>query len=669
MPAGGSLVAKISVLGGGLAGLVATEMLSPFHSVTVLESADSLGGLGGGLSCKAGGDCTVCSACLLPELVERVSTHENVTVRTGVDLEEEDLEADALIVATGLEVAEGIQLSEYGAGRLEGVVTALEMDRRLRTAGEDPVRTPALKVPPEGGRIAIVQCVCSRDTGELPYCSRVCCAYSARLAMELRETYPDLVVDVFYMDLQREDAVSAREIDEAMATEGIEYIRSRPAAVQAVPGGGLEVLFEDTLRGEIETREYMSVVLSTGLAPSTGTRYLAGRLGLSTDDYGFLVTDPERPSRTSVPNVFAAGGATGPVDLVEASMGGMAAAAAVLGMLPPEWPGYPPRAIVIGGGPVAEDADSALRAAGADTGMVIGVPGKGLQRLEGEPLGFLARMGGPGSDAIFKLKGDMVIIVPEAGEGSYGPVPEDAKSVAVIMGEGPKALYLATSILDAVPEMRVDVLYREMQVAHMGMQELQLELAIRGVGFHRYKGKSLRTEETEVGSWEVSFVDDLDPGSGTALLMVDHVARPEHREAGPLVWPWFLSRHAPEGVPARNRLNVMPVLTPRRGVYTTLPSTVTTTAASLGGHAAAAMALHDFASGFPPMEEVAVVDPDKCAACLNCLRLCPHDAIVFDEEDRAAVVLVRACQDCGLCRGICPAEAIEMVPSAELEVG
>ncbi|UCC94228.1 MAG: NAD(P)-binding protein, partial [Thermoplasmata archaeon] len=47
MRSGGSLVAGILIVGGGLAGIVAAEMLSPFHSVTVLETADSLGGVGG----------------------------------------------------------------------------------------------------------------------------------------------------------------------------------------------------------------------------------------------------------------------------------------------------------------------------------------------------------------------------------------------------------------------------------------------------------------------------------------------------------------------------------------------------------------------------------------------------------------------------------------------
>jgi heterodisulfide reductase subunit A-like polyferredoxin len=496
----------------------------------------------------------------------------------------------------------------------------------------------------------------------------VCCAYSARLALELRQRYPSVHVDVFYMDIQREDAVASAQIDDAIAREGIEYIRSRPAAVQQVPGGRMEVLYEDTLEGEIRTRDYDMVVLSTGLVPSEGTRYLAKRLGLTTDESGFIATGPEGPAQTSVPHVFAAGGATGPVDLVEASMGGMAAAVAVLARHPPKWPGYPPRVIVVGGGPSAEAADRAARAAGADTSMLIGAPGGGLQRLEGEPLGFLARMGSPGSDPIFKLKGDIVIVAPDRGDASYGPIPEGVGSIAILMSDGPEALLLASEVLDALPDTRIDVLFLDLQVATMGMQELQLDLAGRGVGFHRYRDGSLKVEDGEEGGRVIRFIDPLTPDLEELTLSIDHLARPGTQPKADLVWPWFLSRYAPLGVPPGRRLNVLPVLTPRRGVYTTTPATATTTAAALGGPAAAAMALADYAQGFPLMEEVAVVDPEKCAACLNCLRLCPHDAIVFHDETRAALVLVRACRSCGICRGICPGEAIEMVPRDELEV-
>ncbi len=661
-------MAEILIVGGGVAGLAAAKTLSPFHKVTIVDTSSRLGGIGGTLSCKAGADCTVCTACTFPELIEEVVTDPNVTVRTDVTLEDEVLEADSVIVTTGLDVADGGQLAEYGAGRLDGVMTALDLDRALRTEGEGISGPEGLDIPAQGGRVAIVQCVCSRDTGELPYCSRVCCAYSARLALELRQVRQDLRVDVFYMDIQREDAVSAAQIDQAMADEGIEYIRSRPAGVQEVPGGGLEVLFEDTLAGEIRSREYDAVVLSTGLVPSEGTRQVARRLDLATDEHGFIATGADDPVRTSSPNVFAAGGATGPVDLVEASMGGMAAAAAVLADHPPEWPGYPPRVIVVGGGPSAEAADRAAKAAGADTSMVLGLPGNGLQRLEGEPLRFLARMGSPGKDSIIRLEGDTVIVAPDRGAAVYGPVPQEAASLAILVAEGPEALLLASRVMDERPGTAIHMLYRDMPVATLGMQELQLDLAERGVGFHRYGGKGPRMEGGNGGPVTVSFTDELVPDLEVVVITVDHVAVPTRAEAPHLAWPWFLSRYAPSGVPPGGRLNVQPVTTPRRGVYTTVPANATSTAAVLGGPAAAALALADYARGYPLMDQVAVVDPEKCAACLNCLRLCPHDAIAFDDNTRAALVMVRACQSCGMCAGICPGEAITMVPRDDLEV-
>ena len=363
-------------------------------------------------------------------------------------------------------------------------------------------------------------------------------------------------------------------------------------------------------------------------------------------------------------------------------MGGMAAAGAVLAERPPEWPGYPPRLIVVGGGPAAEMADRVAKLAGADTSTIIGVPGKGLKRLEGEPLAFLARMGVPGGETTINLKGDVIVIAPEQGSDGAGrlegavPLADTWRDLAkdrfsnnhrfaLVMGEDAGTLRLAQAIRERLPEAEVDVLFREMAVAGEGMQELQLDLADHGVRFHRYS--SLRAGGD--GPITLAFTDQLAPELGEVVLEVDQVSAPGRAGASDLVWPWFLSRYAPDGVPTRARLNVLPVLTPRTGVYTTTPATRTEVAASLGGPAAAVMALSDYARGYPYCEEVAEVDPDLCAACLNCLRVCPHDAIVFNENERAAVIMPRACQACGVCLGVCPAQAITFVPSDQLGDG
>ncbi len=57
---------------------------------------------------------------------------------------------------------------------------------------------------------------------------------------------------------------------------------------------------------------------------------------------------------------------------------------------------------------------------------------------------------------------------------------------------------------------------------------------------------------------------------------------------------------------------------------------------------------------------ISVVDPEKCVACLNCLRVCPYGVPEFDEETQAAYIEPAACQGCGICAGICPNKAIEV---------
>ncbi len=56
------------------------------------------------------------------------------------------------------------------------------------------------------------------------------------------------------------------------------------------------------------------------------------------------------------------------------------------------------------------------------------------------------------------------------------------------------------------------------------------------------------------------------------------------------------------------------------------------------------------------------VDPQKCVACLTCLRVCPHNAaqlVQIDSEKVAADISQLACDRCGICAAVCPAKAIK----------
>jgi formate dehydrogenase beta subunit len=54
----------------------------------------------------------------------------------------------------------------------------------------------------------------------------------------------------------------------------------------------------------------------------------------------------------------------------------------------------------------------------------------------------------------------------------------------------------------------------------------------------------------------------------------------------------------------------------------------------------------------------AVVDSNKCMACLTCQRVCPYDA---PKVEAYSVIRPEYCQACGLCAPECPAQAISMV--------
>jgi heterodisulfide reductase subunit A-like polyferredoxin len=56
----------------------------------------------------------------------------------------------------------------------------------------------------------------------------------------------------------------------------------------------------------------------------------------------------------------------------------------------------------------------------------------------------------------------------------------------------------------------------------------------------------------------------------------------------------------------------------------------------------------------------AVVDEEKCALCLTCIRSCPYNAMQVNSEKASAESLPEVCQKCGICAGECPAKAITL---------
>jgi len=56
---------------------------------------------------------------------------------------------------------------------------------------------------------------------------------------------------------------------------------------------------------------------------------------------------------------------------------------------------------------------------------------------------------------------------------------------------------------------------------------------------------------------------------------------------------------------------------------------------------------------------ISVVDPDKCVACLTCVRACPYEVPRINEKG-VCYIEAAACQGCGICAGVCPRKAITL---------
>ncbi len=64
---------------------------------------------------------------------------------------------------------------------------------------------------------------------------------------------------------------------------------------------------------------------------------------------------------------------------------------------------------------------------------------------------------------------------------------------------------------------------------------------------------------------------------------------------------------------------------------------------------------------------VAKVEPEKCAACLTCVRVCPYSVPVINEKGEAEIDISK-CKGCGTCVAECPAKAIDLMHYRDAQI-
>ena len=275
------------------------------------------------LSCGGCSECLECEKVCDPKAINYQQDEEHI-----------DLNVGAIIVATGLTLFDPSGIKEYGYGRYQNVITAIELERLVSATGPTMghlIRPSDHSVPKS---VAFIQCVGSRSLGEgHPYCSAVCCMHATKEAMLVKEHEPHTEVSIFYTDLRAFGKGFRELVNRARDRYGVNYVRAKPSEIREDPQTGvLSFWYEDTTTGEMNEVEFDLVVLSTALTPSPGNPELANILDVELDEYGFYKSPNPilAPLDTTREGIFVCGYCQEPKDIPDsiADASGAAARAA-----------------------------------------------------------------------------------------------------------------------------------------------------------------------------------------------------------------------------------------------------------------------------------------------------------------------------------------------------
>jgi heterodisulfide reductase subunit A len=254
----------------------------------------------------------------------------------AIDFEQQeelvDLEVGTIVVATGFDLMDPRLKPEFGYGIYPEVMTGVEFERLSSASG--PTMGQIVVNGKEPKDVVFIKCVGSRDphTG-VPYCSRVCCMYTAKHAHLVRDKIPDANITVFYMDV-RAFGKGYEEFYDRVKHERVTYRRGEPSEVYR-RGDRLVVLAEDTMLGQPVEVEADLVVLATAILPRTDVADVAALLGIERSPDGFFQEAHAkfRPVDTNLPGVFLAGCCQSPKDIPDTVAQAKAAASSAMQVL------------------------------------------------------------------------------------------------------------------------------------------------------------------------------------------------------------------------------------------------------------------------------------------------------------------------------------------------
>ncbi|MCP4719771.1 MAG: CoB--CoM heterodisulfide reductase iron-sulfur subunit A family protein, partial [Desulfobacteraceae bacterium] len=343
-----SLIRKILVVGGGIAGLSAAQALSDMGlEIVLVEKTGHLGGLlrkvhaldTGGLAKER-----------LDKIINDVNLRANITCVTRAKLTETSgyignfevkiqtpdslltEKVGAIVVATGAVplIPEGI----FGYGQSQGsssVITLMELEQKLKQNLEKDGKGGLDKSDFNPKQVVFIQCAGARNNTR-EYCSRICCMIAVKNAMLIKEKYPLTDVRVLYRDMQMYGTQKEQMLWDARG-KGVRFDVYDPQNIPKVTEGKIE--FFQTVTGETLTLDPDLIVLSTPLIPRSSAGELANLLRVPTDQNGFFLEAHAklRPLDFAADGIFVAGSGRYPATATEARTQGIGVASRVAAIL------------------------------------------------------------------------------------------------------------------------------------------------------------------------------------------------------------------------------------------------------------------------------------------------------------------------------------------------
>jgi heterodisulfide reductase subunit A len=263
-----------------------------------------------------GKDCQLCKEACMFEAIDFDQKDEELKLNVG-----------AIIVATGFDLMDPKQISDFGYDGKANVYTALEIERLYASNGPTEGKI-TLRNGKEPASAAMIHCVGRKKVG---YCSAVCCMYNFKFIHYLKDKLPEITLYDFYSDLCM-PGKSYQPFYEHLKDKA-ESIRFQDLKI-AHQNGQVRLNYK-SLEDRDEKLDVDMAILAPAVVPAEGASELARILGIEQAENGFFgfQSSDRSPGESGREGIYLAGCVLGPEDIGKAIAQADAAAGRVLALL------------------------------------------------------------------------------------------------------------------------------------------------------------------------------------------------------------------------------------------------------------------------------------------------------------------------------------------------